>query len=110
MTNGLHGSKEHKEYVRLSTKLYDFCGIKHDHIDWSMLPNLVESLDAQYVYLWPKLTKEGFEFGLYTQQENDYTFGLNCDDINFAVYEQNVNPARACALAVEKLINSRQTK
>lgn len=113
--------REHTEWVNLSTKLYDFCGINHN-CDWSILPDLVNSLDAQYQYIWPKLKKLGFMIRYqYSQLRDSDTAKLICDWAYHAwIYDvsgkrglhnytypftSKDNPAIACALAVEKLIN-----
>jgi hypothetical protein len=86
-------------------------------------PDLVHNLNYQYKYLWPKLRKLGFMIRYqYSQlRDNDtaklisgWTYYCEIYDIsykrglnNFQYWAINRdNPALACALAIEKLIDN----
>ncbi len=90
-------------------------------------PNLVKNLNAQFKYIWPKLKEEGWMIRYQYSQLRDNDTGKLISDWTYTCWVYDVshkrglnnfeywvtnkeNPAIACALAVEKLIDSMDGK
>jgi len=114
------------EEVKLKTKLYKFCGIDSNR-DWSVLPELLHSLDAQHQYLWPKLRELGFMIRYQYSQLRDNDTGELISDWTYycSIYDiahkrgiqhfeyrtlNKESPSIACALTIEKLIDKEVNK